>query len=209
MAYSSILPKVGICVDCSANGDDTEKEIVAGRCKHGEYHYQKFKAKQQNQRNNLKLSVRKLGRGQDKTEVERVVANAGISNLIQDLDAVISRYVRIKEADKNGNCECFTCGKFIHFSMAHCSHFISRQHLGTRFLLDNLRVCCVNCNVNLNGNLVVYAEKLEKEKIGTVEYLQDVARAVCKPTQTELKELLIDMKAKLKLVETKLKNKVI
>lgn len=39
MAYSSIKPKMGICVDCS---DSKVKRLVAGRC---EYHYKSHRAK--------------------------------------------------------------------------------------------------------------------------------------------------------------------
>jgi recombinational DNA repair ATPase RecF len=51
--------------------------------------------------------------------------------------------------------------------------------------------------------LDVYAKKLDQERSGTVEYLQELARQVAKPTKDELKSLIIEYRAKLDLVKKK------
>lgn len=83
--------------------------------------------------------------------------------LIYKLDLVVSRYVRQLYADKNGICTCYTCGKRIPWKGMDCSHFISRRFNGTRFDLDNLRVCCQYCNRTLHGNLGKYREHLLRD----------------------------------------------
>lgn len=206
MAYNSTISsfKIGNC-SCGCGGKDVQGRKV-GKIFYCAASYSRMKTLQQVAKQNLKLSIRKVGRTQDKELQNKVVAQTGLSYLISDLDTVVSRYLRIREANHNKYVNCYTCNRSVHWSISHCSHFISRQHLGTRWLLDNLRVACYHCNVDLYGNLEVYAANLEKEKLGTVEYLQTLAREVSKPTQTELKELLIDFKSKLKLVELKLKK---
>ena len=84
-------------------------------------------------------------------------------------------------------------------------HFINRQHLGTRFLLANLRSGCFTCNVEKRGNIEVYGEKLNAETPDIVEWLQEQSRSVVSLTQSDLKELLFDFRQKLRLVETKLR----
>lgn len=122
-----------------------------------------------------------------------------------DLDRVVSRYVRLKEIDSEHKCECFTCGRKTHYLKQHCGHFINRIHLATRWLIQNLRVQCVKCNIELRGNIKIYAERLEQENKGSVEFLQELSRTVEHPTRDDLKQLLFDYQQKLKLVEYKLK----
>lgn len=159
--------------------------------------------KKHNQKQNLNTQVRKLSKTQDKDLVNKVVGQSGISNLIQDLDFVVSRYVRMKGADKDGIVQCYTCTTKSHWTLMQASHFIPRQHLNTRWELANLRVGCPTCNCVKHGNLEVYAERLEKENTGIVEWLQEQGREVSKFSQTELKELLFSFREKLKIVETK------
>jgi hypothetical protein len=127
-----------------------------------------------------------------------------IQELTIDLDRVVSRYVRLAAMDKDHKCKCYTCSTKKDWSKMQCGHYISRQHLGLRWELSNLRVQCPTCNVTQRGNIAVFAENLEKEHSGVVEWLQETARDAAKPTRNELKQLLFDFQQKLKLVEKKL-----
>jgi 5-methylcytosine-specific restriction endonuclease McrA len=122
-----------------------------------------------------------------------------------DLDRVVSRYVRLKEANSNGIIQCYTCPKVAHYLKMQCSHFIPRTHLATRWLIDNLRPACKTCNETLHGNLEVYAKNLEVERKGTVEYLNELKHTIEKPSKEELKQLLSEYQFKLRLVEQKIK----
>lgn len=110
-------------------------------------------------------------------------------DLVYRLDLVVSRYVRQYYADKNGICTCYTCGKRIPWKGADCSHFISRRFNGTRFDLDNLRVCCQYCNRILHGNLEKYREHLLRD-IGEERVNALERKKTQKIPTPELEELL-------------------
>lgn len=129
-----------------------------------------------------------------------------IQNLISDLDFVFSQYIRCKYADVNGIVECFTSGKKMKWQEAQCGHFISRGHYGLRFLEDNCRPQSEYDNCNLSGNLSVFAANLEKERSGTVEWLQRLSKEVYKPTREELKQLLAEYRYKLNDIKKKFKK---
>ena len=128
-----------------------------------------------------------------------------INNLTEDLDAVFSQYIRLKYADKNGMVECFTSGKVFHWTKIQNGHFIPRANLGTRWMEANCRPQSEYDNCFLSGNLSIFEKNLEKEHKGIVEYLQETARQVSKPTRNDLKELLNEYRYKLELVKRKLK----
>jgi hypothetical protein len=129
------------------------------------------------------------------------------NSLIQDLDAVVSRYVRIRYADEKGICTCYTCGIRKNFTLMQNGHFVSRSHIGLRFDANrNCRVQCQNCNEFLRGNLKIYAQRLNEEQSGLAEQLQEQSREVEHIGIDELKSMLIDYRAKLKIVEQKLKS---
>lgn len=128
-----------------------------------------------------------------------------VQELTLDIDRVMSRYVRLAAIGKDHKLDCYCCGKHITWQKAHAMHFINRQHMGTRFLTQNVKAGCYECNVEKRGNLEVYAEKLEAEQKGMVEWLTEQSRHVWNTTLSDLKEILFDFQQKLKLVETKLK----
>ena len=111
--------------------------------------------------------------------------------VVERLDEVVSRYVRQYFADKNGICDCYTCGKRLPWKGMDCGHCISRRYMATRFELDNMRPQCQNCNRTLRGNYGVYYPKLKKE-LGDKRYdeLWQLARSDKKISTVELKDLL-------------------
>ena len=126
-------------------------------------------------------------------------------NLIADIDKYFSIYVRLKEADASGVNSCFTCGKKYPWKELQAGHYIPRTHLLTRFDLRNCRPQCKACNEFLAGNLAVYTRKLEAECKGITDELLELSRQIFKPSQSELKGLLIEYKERAKLVQLKIK----
>lgn len=61
---------------------------------------------------------------------------------------------------------CFTCGKPIEKSNCQLGHFIPNSVGGAllRYNLDNLRLQCYYCNINLGGNGAVFYKNLLEEK---------------------------------------------
>lgn len=126
------------------------------------------------------------------------------TNLIQDLDAVFSVYIRLKYADANGMVECFTSSKKYNWKKIQCGHFISRNNLGTRWLEANCRPQSEHDNCMLSGNLAIFEKKLEEERKGSVEYLRELSRQIAKPTISELKSLIIEYRSKMNQVKKKI-----
>lgn len=125
--------------------------------------------------------------------------------LINDLDFVHSRIVRMTAADKKGFAECFTCGRIQHWTFMQLSHFIKRANTLTRWDFRANRCCCKLCNETLGGNLEVFAKRLNEEHPGLAEQLTEIAREPYKWGRDELKQLLIDMRSKLRIIEAKFK----
>jgi hypothetical protein len=124
-------------------------------------------------------------------------------NLIQDLDVAVSKYVRIREADKEGITKCFTCFRTGHWKTFDCGHFIPRGNMFLRWDLRNLKQQCEKCNRYDEGNLDIFAENLEEETPGIVDILTEESKMPHKWSRDELKEMLISIRSKLKLAELK------
>jgi len=129
------------------------------------------------------------------------------NNLITQLDFLVSRYVRILAAGEDGYLNCYTCNDRIFWKEAQCSHFIKRgANMVLRFdIRYNCHAACKTCNEYKDGNLDAYAKNLELEQKGIVEQLQERARQVEKYDLHELKQLCIDMQARVNMVSKKLK----
>ncbi|MFZ4540118.1 recombination protein NinG [Propionivibrio sp.] len=69
-----------------------------------------------------------------------------LPTLIRKADTVTSEFIRRKHADEHGNVTCVSCGKVLHWKMAHCAHFIGRGKKSTRWLEENLKPACCGCN---------------------------------------------------------------
>ena len=52
------------------------------------------------------------------------------SKIVKKLDAIFSQYIRLKDADHNGDVTCFTCGKVSHYKKGmQCGHFQVKKTL--------------------------------------------------------------------------------
>jgi hypothetical protein len=127
------------------------------------------------------------------------------ASLVNDLDYVVSRYIRIRESDNKGNASCYTCGKIQHWTMLQAGHFIKRGETLLRWDSRNIKPQCSHCNCNLHGNIEVYESNLERELPSLPDELREQSKEVNKFTRDDLKEMLISYRAKLKMVEMRLK----
>lgn len=176
MAYSTIINKKKICKTCRKS-----KYIFSdGNCKEC----------------SIVVSTNKRV-----AEYDASLECESVNNLIDDLDAVFSKYIRKSNADKDGLVQCFTCPIKLPVSEIQNGHFIHRTDLATRFLEDNCKPQCPNCNRIHNEDSSIFANKLEQEKKGITQWLLEQSRQVFKPTRDELKQLLIEYRFKLKLLK--------
>jgi hypothetical protein len=114
-----------------------------------------------------------------------------------DLQKLVNRYVRIRDAD----LPCISCGTTVTVQWE-AGHYISRGSNNTlRFDLRNIHKQCHRCNVQLSSNAVMYRIGLVK-KIGleAVEWLEGPHPAK-KLSIPELKEQIAHYKGLLKLAD--------
>lgn len=85
---------------------------------------------------------------------------------IQDLLWQECRRIILARYIKNGKHYCFTCDKEVESSNRQVGHFIPNSVGGAllRYNLDNLRIQCYYCNINLGGHGSMFYKKLLEEK---------------------------------------------
>jgi len=77
-------------------------------------------------------------------------------SLKKKLDAIFSKYIRLRDCDRNGIVTCPLCWAKIHWKEAQNMHFVSRGVLKYRFDESNCFAGCKRCNVILNWNYPKY-----------------------------------------------------
>lgn len=138
-------------------------------------------------------------------EEKEAIEQEDLSGLIEDLDALFSKVVRLTYANEKGEVKCFTCSIIKPWQQQQCGHYISRKHLYLRWDLRNGRPQCEICNCHKHGNISAYARNLEEEHQGITEILLEESRIVYKPTREELRMAIIDFTQKIKLLTLKIK----
>lgn len=83
--------------------------------------------------------------------------------LKKDLWDLFSKDIRRLYADKNGFCECYTCGVRKYWKELQAGHGIAGR--GNAILFDKriVRPQCYSCNIGKHGNYQVFIPKLIKE----------------------------------------------
>lgn len=100
---------------------------------------------------------------------------------------IFSTYIRLRDSDASGNCQCFTCGYTGEWTRFDCGHGIPRQHKATKFHEQNNHAQCKRCNAFEGGKREVYKERVnEKYGNGTWEKLEVMSRRICKRGKFEI-----------------------
>ena len=111
---------------------------------------------------------------------------------------LFSQYIRRKYADKDGNCECFTCGVIKPWKEMQASHGIGGRGNFVLFLEEVVRPCCYGCNVGRGGAYEVFIPKLID--LYTKEQYEKWVIESRKPTKisiSDYEELIQDLEGKL------------
>ena len=107
---------------------------------------------------------------------------------LKTADKWFSKFIRIRDADKDGIIRCISCGQPVHWKKADAGHFIKRQHKALRFNEKNVNAQGKRCNWLLQGNDINYAIGLEKKYgPGIIEELEIAKRNTIHLGQFELK----------------------
>ena len=118
--------------------------------------------------------------------------------------ALYSEWIRRRDADKQGNVACVTCGKTAHWKGEgmQAGHFISGRTLSLLFDPRNCHTQCYGCNVGRNGSYVEYFIYMEKrygrKVIDELRYLKHQAR---KYGIADYELLIIEMQHELRLLD--------
>lgn len=100
---------------------------------------------------------------------------------------VFSTYIRLRDADEQGFCKCFTCGFTADWKRFDAGHGIGRQHKATKYDERNNHAQCKRCNGFEGGKREVYKEEVNK-RYGpqTWEKLEVMSRMTCKRDKFEI-----------------------
>jgi hypothetical protein len=112
-----------------------------------------------------------------KTKRSKAKREKSISALTKELDALVSRVVRLGACDSEGMVKCYTCGHKAHYKKIHCGHYITRYYKETRWNKRNLKPQCFMCNIYRKGNAIIYRRNLVlefgEEEVKQMEYSVD------------------------------------
>lgn len=160
----------------------------------------------------MNLVLRPMEGAEPKQRRKRKTLNMKTAQqLIDPTDKAFSRYVRIRDAEFNGNewvGECITCerklivvnsdGKWIASSQN--GHLISRGIYSLRFDEENCNLQCAHCNAWLDKDeMIERYRKAIDDKYGTGTYkrlkaLSKLPEAYKRPKKDELLQIISDSK---------------
>lgn len=145
--------------------------------------------KHQYLRDDLKASLikranaRKEAAAEKKREVTMKVLEARLWK-------VFSEYIRLRDADHNGFCKCFTCSNIRYWRDMDCGHGIGRQHKGTKYNEQNNHAQCGKCNGFEGGRMDVYKEEMNRRYgAHTWELMEAAAKKPRKYTRFEIEAM--------------------
>jgi len=111
------------------------------------------------------------------------------TSLVSKLDQILSLFVRLSFADKNGFVQCYTCPNKKHYKKMQNGHYITRSIRNTRWRIDNCRPQCYGCNIMHGGNPITFRENLVKELgEGAVLFLEHCRHTLFKPDNEWLQD---------------------
>lgn len=125
-----------------------------------------------------------------------------LRTLVNKLDAIFSKYIRLSKADGRGNAQCFTCDKVAPITEMDCGHFVGRQHKSTRWSEINCQPQCRYCNRYCEGKKDVFAVRLiQTYGPHILMELQEQKNIITNYKPPDLEELIRSYKQKLKALE--------
>ena len=112
---------------------------------------------------------------------------------------LFSKYIRLRDADKEGYCTCCTCGKKMHYKEAQAGHFIDSRNNTVLFDENLVHAQCVGCNMFKKGNKVNYTLFMMRKGY-TAEDITEMVNKKFKTkkiTEEDYHELIEELKDKL------------
>lgn len=128
----------------------------------------------------------------------------------QDCWDIFSLLIKLTYSRDGEHVHCYTCGKRIRIGTSDCQgcHFWPKGvYSGLYFYFNNVRPGCYYCNINLEGNRLIFAEKLIKE-IGQDEFdkMASLRSVPVKRTKWDYQCMAEEYKVKINELRVKFKN---
>lgn len=118
-----------------------------------------------------------------------------------DCAKLLQKLVRLKAADKNGYCECVTCGVRKHWKEMQGGHFIERGRKSTLLVEENIHPQCPGCNLyrmKLSSTVLTYRHYMvDMYGEDFVNHLEVISRKPKKFTVDELLTLKKELKERI------------
>jgi len=116
---------------------------------------------------------------------------ASAAKLTTVLDLVFSRYIRLRDTDRDGFCHCIDCDERIAWRDIQCGHFMSRTAKSTRWDEQNCAAQKASCNTYGQGRQFEFGKALDvRYGEGTADRLHIKSKQVQKWATWELKEMI-------------------
>jgi NAD-dependent SIR2 family protein deacetylase len=119
-----------------------------------------------------------------------------IAKLVDEAAVLMQKYVRMKAADRDGYCQCVTCGIKKPWKEMQGGHFISRKWTATKLLEENIHPQCPYCNGPLRGNMIQYTLFMQdtygREFVEELEILKHKTRKYTRAEIEEYKQELME-----------------
>jgi hypothetical protein len=125
-----------------------------------------------------------------------------LAALRDECAVLLQKYVRMKAADHNGYCACWTCGKMEHWKDMQGGHFIERGKTATKLMEENVHPQCRGCNMygmkKASVVLAYRAAMVDYYGEAFVSELESKANEVTKHSREYLDALKLELKNKIK-----------
>ena len=117
--------------------------------------------------------------------------------MIEKLDIIFSKFIRLRDTDEYGYGKCFTCGETFRYKDLEAGHFRHRRHLGTRWEEKNVHAQCIPCNRedDLCAYIIAMMNRYDEDEVNEIIQLSQLN---CKPTMQEISEMYQVYRAKVK-----------
>jgi 5-methylcytosine-specific restriction endonuclease McrA len=125
-----------------------------------------------------------------------VTKSVPLPKLKKELDRVFSIVIRTAKTDLYGWTRCVTCGRQDHWKKMDAGHYVPRQDLATRWVVENVWPQCKPCNGFRGGEPEKMAEWIDKVYgIGAAAKLREQAKQPFKLSRYWLTQEIVKFKA--------------
>lgn len=125
----------------------------------------------------------------------------GLPELIERLDALVSKWVRYSAVGSDGLTECYTSRKRFKPADLDAGHYISRNCMFLRFDLRNIKPQSRVDNRGKYGMAAEFGKRLEEDNPGITEILLEESRIVHHWSREELKAMILEFEQKIKVIK--------